>query len=385
MLKLRVVQARYGDSLILESGTGKRRKYILVDGGPGGVFGPYLSAELKKIAAEGGRLERVVLTHIDEDHVAGLLEFMESLQAAKDQHQPPMIAVGGMWHNGFSKIVPEEAQAAADLEFEMMSLPDVSGPLEEPAAPSHQPLSEPEESPEAGMWSPALDYGVKEGHQLQLIDAELDIQRNEGFPGQLVTVESAPRPLKLAGMRIWILGPTQANLNKLHDKWLQWLTKEGISFGVPGAQVKPDSSEANLSSIMFLAEVGKRRIIMTGDGLGDDVVAGLEQCGLMPPGGTFHVDILKLPHHGSARNVVGRLLDHVLADTYVISADGKYGNPDWQTLNWLIDMACRQQRDIHIFATNPTPSLDRLVRERPPESNNYHLTIMPRGVLSVEL
>lgn len=136
---------------------------------------------------------------------------------------------------------------------------------------------------------------------------------------------------------------------------------------------------------MFLAESGQRRILMTGDGLGSDVVAGLETAGLMPPGGTFKVDILKLPHHGSARNAVGALFDRVLADTYVISADGKHGNPDYQTLEWLVNAACRQGRDIHIFATNPTPTLERLVQDRPPAANHYRLTIMERGASSALL
>jgi beta-lactamase superfamily II metal-dependent hydrolase len=136
---------------------------------------------------------------------------------------------------------------------------------------------------------------------------------------------------------------------------------------------------------MFLAESGRRRILLTGDGLGDDVVAGLEAAGLMAPGGTFKVDILKVPHHGSARNVVGKLFDRVLADTYVLSANGKYGNPDYQSLIWLVDAAVRQGRDIEIFATNPTDSLARLVSERPPASNHYHLTIMEKGATSVVL
>ena len=238
---------------------------------------------------------------------------------------------------------------------------------------------------EEGLWALPEDYGIKEGHQLQLLDAQLGVSRNPALPDRLITLENTPRPLRAAGMRLWILGPRQANLDRLRKIWLEWLKKNELAFEVTGALVKPDTSEANLSSIMFLAESGRRRIVMTGDGLGEDVVFGLEQTGLLPPGGTLHVDILKLPHHGSARNAVGTLFDRVLADTYVISADGKYGNPDWQTLEWLVDAACRQNRDIQIFATNDTPSLQRLVQQRPPRSNHYTLTLMPKDAASVAL
>ncbi len=376
MLKLRIIQARYGDCLILESGYGKRRKHVLVDGGPSQVYRPYLRGELKKIADSGGKLDLVVLTHVDGDHVLGLLEMMEEMKNSQGQ---PLVQVSGMWHNGFSEIFPEEAQAAYAVEQELLLEPD--GSLEEETA---QPATA-VPGVEAGLWAPPEEFGIKEGHELQMLDAELGISRNPALPERLVTLEGAPRPLRAAGMRLWILGPKQSNLERLREKWEKWLEDNMISFDVTGKLVKPDTSEANLSSIMFLAESGRRRILMTGDGLGDDVVEGLERTGLLAPGGTMRVDILKLPHHGSARNAVGSLFDRVLADIYVISADGKYGNPDRQTMDWLVDAACRQKRDITIFATNTTPVLEKLVEDRPPRQNHYSLTVMAKGVSSVVL
>jgi beta-lactamase superfamily II metal-dependent hydrolase len=374
MLNLRIVQARYGDCLVLESGVGGRRKYILVDGGPGGVYGPYLRPVLKDIAAAGGKLDLVVLSHIDEDHVVGLLELMAELKAARDKGQPPLIQVGAMWHNGFSKILPESPEAAEQLEKTMLATPSFDVTVEPP---------EPQPGGEEGPWGPAMDYGVPEGHQLQLLDAELGVPRSTSFPGQLATLETAPRPVRTAGIRAWLVGPSQANLDRLREKWIKWLKSQELAFGVTPTLIKPDSSEANLSSIMFLAEGSGRRILLTGDGLGDDVVAGLEQAGLVPPGGVFQVDVLKLPHHGSARNAVGSLFDRVQAKTYVISADGRYGNPDPQTLDWLVDAANRQARDIRILATNSTADLERLQKERPPKDNHYSLTVMPKGAGSM--
>ena len=366
MLKLRVVKARYGDCLILLNGYGKRRKYILIDGGPDHVYGPYLRGELLKIAESGGKLDLAVLTHVDNDHVLGMLELMDELKQEREQHKPELIQLKGMWHNAFSKILPETLHQEANvLETEMANtpLPDPSGA---PADPG--------------------EFGVAEGHELQVVNEALGIPRNVGFPDGLVTMEGAVHPVKVGGMRLWIIGPPEANLNRIREKWVKWLMRKGLPFS-PGekAPVKPDDSEANLSSIMFLAEASKRRILLTGDGLGDDIVSGLEKVGLLPPEGTIHVNVFKLPHHGSERNAVGSLFERVLADTYVISADGRYGNPDWQTLVWLVDAVCRQGRDVNIFATNPTPSLERLVKERPPAENHYTLTIMPAGAISADL
>lgn len=366
MLNLRVVQSRFGDSLILENGAGNRRKYILVDGGPTGVYGPYLKPELKRIAESGGKLELMVLSHVDNDHILGLLEMMDDLKKLKAAGQPPVIEVAGMWHNGFSKILPREVKRHADdLEAEMAvtPLPDPDHPLRVEAGP----------------------FGVSEGHDLQMADVDLGIPRNAGFPDQLISLENAPKAFRVGGIKIWILGPSAKNLERLRGLWVKWLMRESLPFGPGEEPVQPDDSTANLSSIMFLAEAGRRRILLTGDGLGDDLVEGLEKAGLLPPDGTMHVDILKLPHHGSARNAVGKLFDRVLADTYVLCADGRYGNPDWQTLVWLVDSACHQNRQIKIFATNLAPSLERLLKERPPESNFYTLTIMPKGTTSAVL
>lgn len=366
MLKLRVVQARYGDCLILENGYGKRKRFVLVDGGPARVYGPYLRGELQRIAEGGGRLELVVLTHVDNDHITGLLDLVDELKEAKDACRPPLIPVRGLWHNGFGAILPRELRdQAASLENI-----EASRPLPDPFAP-----------PGAGD----VEFGIREGVSLLEAESVLGIPRNKGFPNQMIALENAAGPLRAGGMKLWMIGPSQRNLERLRAMWVKWLTRQGQTFAPGEGPVKPDDSAANLSSIMFLAEAGRRRILLTGDGLADDIIAGLEKIGLLPPDGTLHVDIFKLPHHGSERNLIGPIFDRVLADTYVLCADGKYGNPDWQTLLWLVDAACRQGRDIHIFATSSTPSLERLLAERPPEANHYRLTVMPKGVSSAVL
>jgi hypothetical protein len=47
MIKLHVVQAEYGDSLILESGVGKSSTKVLIDGGPYQTFEKQLKPTLQ--------------------------------------------------------------------------------------------------------------------------------------------------------------------------------------------------------------------------------------------------------------------------------------------------------------------------------------------------
>ncbi len=54
-----------------------------------------------------------------------------------------------------------------------------------------------------------------------------------------------------------------------------------------------------------------------------------------PP--SVHLDLLKLPHHGSDRNVSTGFFRRVTADRYLCSADGNHHNPDVPTLRMIAD------------------------------------------------
>jgi hypothetical protein len=67
-------------------------------------------------------------------------------------------------------------------------------------------------------------------------------------------------------------------------------------------------------------------------------------------GDKIHVDLLKLPHHGSNRNVRQGFFQRVSADHYVISANGRDGNPESETLEWIF--AARGQEPFTLWLTN---------------------------------
>ena len=64
-----------------------------------------------------------------------------------------------------------------------------------------------------------------------------------------------------------------------------------------------DESVPNLSSIVVLAELGGKSMLLTGDARGDKILEGMELAGLLKKGGKRHVDLLKVPHHGSDNNM----------------------------------------------------------------------------------
>lgn len=359
MLALRVVQAAFGDCLIVEFGTPEHRRHVLVDGGPPGTYTKHLEPVLIDIAAAGGRLDLTVLSHVDNDHVAGLLDLMTQLRERRVNEQPETIAVDGLWHNSFARTI----DANGNL------LPRLNAMVESAGGPQVMAL--------AGT----AIAGIREGDQLRLGALDLQIPINMGFSDDLICVDTAPDPTRLGDLTARIVGPTRANLEELEREWREWLAEheDGVATGEPVVAAMADNSVPNLSSIVVLVEAEGRRMLLTGDGRGDHVLDGLQRAGLLNAEGSIEIDVLKVPHHGSDRNATREFFRSVKANVYVISANGLYGNPDLATLIWIVEAAQEQGRKIGIVATNPTLAIDKLVQEYPQAEYGYCLTVMPAG------
>lgn len=363
MLKLHAIQALHGDSFLLEYGTPRQPQYLLVDGGPDNVYASFLRPALAQLVGAGGRLECVVLSHADDDHVIGLVDFFAELVSQREQGDPPFVEVGSVWINSFDldgAPVPVSVFAPAkmvEIDAERVTL---------------------------------AQGGVAEGMDVRNMADRLGIPRNEGFDRNEVELDTAPGPIRFGNLTLQIVGPTRANLERLRKEWQAWLRAHAETV-VPAAavdirdKVNLDQSVPNRGSIMLLVEGDGKRILLTGDGRGDHLVKGLEQAGLMPKGGTFHVDLLKVPHHGSARNVTRKFFHQVTADTYLFSADGLHGNPDLATLIWLVEAVRAQGRKVKLVMTNHTPSLDQLKQNYPPAEFGYSVTVMRKHAHAVSL
>ena len=359
-----MIQADYGDCLILEYGPADLPGHILIDGGPDGVYRDHLKSELQAIAAAaGGKIDLMVLTHVDEDHVVGLVDLMSDLATARIQGRKPFIEVDRLWYNTFRQALGgDDAPGGSFAAFAARA--DV------PVAMQH------------------FAFSVTQGEDLWKASEILEVPRNTGFSDGLVTLEGSPRPVDLVGLKLWVLGPSQPNLERYKQDWLGWYAKhkdDPFGAGASREARKIDESKTNLSSIMFLAEVPGRRMLLTGDGRGDDLLEGLKQAGLTGPDGSLHVDVLKVPHHGSLRNNSPQFFEKVTASQYVISA-GKHkndGNPDFDTLEWIVKAANQRQEVIKILVTNPNASTARLEKLYPPATSGYSITYLQPGENSI--
>jgi hypothetical protein len=321
LMRFEALPARYGDCLFLTFPGTDRPLRLMIDGGPSGVFRTSLKKRLdEEVAAfpteKPLNIDAVMVSHIDEDHILGILDFFATIQDADQRHAPRPYQPRWLLHNSFDGLLGEGEGGAA----RSLGAPTVLAGMGPELA-----LFESEASQTARLV--LQSYG--QGSKLASVAGALRVVRNP--PDQrLLTLDPAqPRVLQIGDAKLTVVGPLQQEIDDLRREWLAWKAKQT---GTAALATTLDTSVPNLSSIVVLLECNGRKLLLTGDARGDKIVEGLEKAGLLAPGGTLEVDLLKLPHHGSIRNVTPGLLERVRADHYVASGDGTYGNPDRATV-----------------------------------------------------
>jgi len=282
MIELSMLPGKDGDCLLLTYGDPPRR--VLIDGGRAATY-PLIKPVLA--ALEPPRIDLLVVTHVDQDHVLGVLALFDD-----DER----VAVGEVWFNGFDHLMDK--------------------PLE--------------------------TFGPRDG---ELLTTALMAQRvpwNRAFDGQAVEVG---RP----GDEFHIVAPDRAALTRLVPLWEKECAENGLIPGVDPKPAgiagfeqfgpvnvgelartpfKADGSRTNATSIAFLFEFDGVRILFTGDGDDRRIVESLRPLA-DAEGGRLRLDALKVAHHGSAGNISPGLLTMIDCPRYLFSTNGdRHGHPD---------------------------------------------------------
>ena len=92
--KIHFIRAMSGDSFLIELGRGH---CILIDCGYKSTYETELKPLLKKLHREGYRIDILVITHMDEDHIGGAISLIEE---NGDKNNPHIIAIDNIWFNG---------------------------------------------------------------------------------------------------------------------------------------------------------------------------------------------------------------------------------------------------------------------------------------------
>lgn len=354
MITIEVFPAGYGDALLVTYGPVESPTRILVDGGLAGAA-KRIERRLSELDA---RVDLFVVTHIDADHIAGAVRLLDT---------PSFVdRLDAVWFNG-------------RVHVEQFS--DMLG---------------------------ALD-GERFGNRIE----ELQLRWNEGWPwrvppgnqagtvGGPVVVDAEPVRVPLPGpANAIVLSPDADKLTKLLKVWRRTIRNAGLVDGVRARRDPPeppprtllgrasladlarrdstdDDTEANGSSIAFVLEIedegDTRRILLTGDAHPDLLLAGIDQ--LRGDDDRYTVDVVKLPHHASRRNVSADLVDRLDCSKWIISTNGKrFDHPNNEALARVVvsnpdsTLFCnyRENQPLASFAKSYPMSRHPYVVDRPP-------------------
>jgi hypothetical protein len=345
LFTLEAVFAKKGDALILHYGAWENPHRVLIDGGPRGVYKSFLKPRLQQLREEAELEESdslpfrmVMVSHVDDDHIAGIIDLFNDQLDAKAKKKPLPYKVDTLWHNSFDDIAGSLNDNKEVLTRMAASAASSGGPgLPLPKAMSRE--------------SKAVVASTAQGRMLRNAAKKLAVEVNSPFQG--LVMFPAPKKVSLgSGLALTVIGPDEERVREFQRRWnedlLSILAKETES---ANAASFSDDSPFNLASICVLAKMKGRQMLLTGDARGDFILSGLEKAKLLHKTKPLHIDLLKVPHHGSDRNVEDSFFERVTADSYVISGDGEHGNPEVDTLKMIARARGAAKYAIHFTFT----------------------------------
>ncbi|GAA2216425.1 hypothetical protein GCM10009850_118940 [Nonomuraea monospora] len=329
MISIEALPAADGDCLWVEWAHRGRTRRMIVDGGRGSV----LLERLHRLPEDDRHIDLIVCTHIDVDHIDGLVALFGQ--------PPPGLSVGQVWFNGRRHLRQ-----------------DIAGP--------------------------------RQGDRLEVLLDRAGTPWNTAFGGGAVVVpDRGDLPaVRFAGLTFTLLAPDRRALARLDAAWPDVLadllpplegrrmTDEDAATplaDLASAPYTPDTTAANGSSIAFIAEhEDGGRILFAADSPAEALLNGLRRLGEGTP---VALDVCKVPHHGSARNVSTDLVSHLACDHWLFSTSGaRHAHPDRRAIARIVAGRPRSTLVFNYSSRTTSPYGDDA------ESARFGFrTLLPRG------
>jgi len=324
-MKIQLLQANNGDAIHLRVEE-KRNVYrnILIDGGTKDTWtfknknnkteDGVLKKFIKQIRDKKEFIDLLIMTHIDDDHIGGILKWFENDGQAKD-------LVKKVWFNS-GRLISEYFQ--------------------QPENKDNRIIIQTEKS---------LDTSVNQGAVFEDF-----IEENKIWDRRLIKSGDV---IEVFGLTFTILSPSKEKLNKLLSKWHDEKPilftssnsdyNENLSTLIETDKFSTDQSVPNGSSIAFMVENEDRKILFLGDAHPQPIIDTLRNAGYSAKK-PLQADFVKLSHHGSKKNTNKTLLDLIQSDNFLVSTNGGvHGHPDKTCLARVIN----KKRNANLYFNYP--------------------------------
>lgn len=335
-----VLPAFHGDCILIKTFDLNHNEFIiLIDGGTAQTFSYSLKAELKEIT----RINLLVLTHIDSDHIAGLIALFKN--SLIDE-----IQIDEIWMNNPDLVEINNGELIS----------------------------------------------VRQGNNLKNLILEKKPKT------KLIQVSILDEVITRSGIYFTILSPTSDIVNELYERWeslrLPQKNKVNISSVTSSYSqsleelnkiiFSPDKSINedifNSSSISFLLKCPDISLLLLADSRPEIIFQSLTDIGVNEEKPLI-VDYVKVSHHGSLNNTSQELMNLIKSNNYLISTNGGTAGhklPSRETISRIVYNSNRNNERLNIFFNYTLNSLrERIgdfINEIDLEHGNWNATSQNR-------
>ena len=302
------LKAEHGDAIVIRIDNDSNQILIVIDGGPNGC-----AERIADYYDTLGYIDLLILTHYDEDHIGGLLEFIGRHTRDKSE------LIGEIWVNG-----------ARVIYFDK-------------------------------------DENVSSYDNAYTLASYINRMKDKGIIKSFVyNINNSMEDVKHEGFELSILTPTSSCLEKLEANFKHYVdehgladdpdTDEQVSYGrtiqdsqkslesLAEEKHKATTTFMNKTSISFILYAEGKSIMMLGDADINEVEKKLKDIGYSKES-PVHLNLVKLAHHGSKGNISKEFLDIIDCNDFLFTTNGGTGgayHPDRKTIALI--MECHEKK-----------------------------------------
>ena len=298
MLNIKVLKALNGDSIIISYGD-DRLHYIPVDGGRGKLCFHQLCKFIDEIKEKKGKIDLLVLTHIDSDHIDGILRLFSNQDF-------DFSIIEQMWFNFGERL------------FNSLQIDGLYKKI--------------------NLYERDTKISWRQGEDLE------EILQRTGIIRKLPIV--SPGCHFVGGAKLTVLSPNVEILKEFADKDDEECARtthiayccdyEKSVTELHEKEFEGIVSLTNRSSIAFLFEFSGKKLLLLGDAEDNTIKNSLTKLGYSNEN-KLKVDFCKIAHHASKHNTSNELIQMLDCSNYIISTQlTKEGRPSKECLSRII-------------------------------------------------
>ena len=317
--EINVLPAGSGDCIHLRFGSVDEWHNVIIDSGPTGNETNFRKL-MERISKAGECVDLLCFTHVDDDHINGAKKFLGNREKYAETN--PSTLIKEIWMN----IPPEEAEKIKKKE---------------PSGEKQTTVDSAEDL-----------YGYIQWHEI---------------PCQTRVFKGIMPALPIGNAIIEVVGPTEERLKELEKEW-QKTKRSGEKQTAPD-----DDSETNGASIILLVTFDGKKMLFCGDAFREDLKKVAEELQkrqetedklkietkddradeLMDASTANEkkelLFLVKLPHHGSPRNIDEEMLKKLCCSRFIISTKNNSKRPGTETLKLLSDYGS-SEKGVTVYA-----------------------------------